>query len=116
MEGRIHDAKNHNSPVTAERVPQPSLYSSKFRNLLQILQQVCCYISTKTITGDDAVAYPEDDARHERRVRLLAGEELADDLVHDVLRREEGEQEVRQNARDQTRLARTAHAHPVNNQ
>ena len=64
----------------------------------------------------EAAAYPEDDARHERRVRLLAGEELADDFVHDVLRREEVEQEVRQDARDETRLARAAHAHPVNNQ
>ena len=61
-----------------------------------------------------AAAYPEDDACHERGVRLLAGEELADDLVHDVLCREEVEQEVWQDARDETRLAWAAHAHPAN--
>ena len=61
-----------------------------------------------------AAAYPEDDACHERGVRLLTREELADDLVHDVLCREEVEQEVWQDARDETRLAWAAHAHPAN--
>lgn len=38
-----------------------------------------------------------DDSSHELWVRLLIGQELSDDLVHDVLRREEVVQELRKN-------------------
>ena len=53
----------------------------------------------------------EDDPGHELGVGLLAGEELADNFVHDVLWREEVGEEVRQYTRHHARLVRTAFAH-----
>ena len=70
--------------------------------------------SVPVLTGQELLLYREDDARCQGGVRLLTRQEFANDFVHDILRWEEIEQEVRQNTREAARLSRTTNAHPVN--
>ena len=58
-------------------------------------------------------SYLKDDLGHELWVWLLVGEELPDDLVHDVLWGEEVHEEGGQDAGDDARLVRVALADPA---